>query len=104
MGWRSLGPGWKELAFKERGRKGCFRELPWQEYVSVEAMDSGTPLGENEGVGASVILPGRKGPPVPGPTNVLCRQEPTCSLFPQPWSCQAQVPYWWVTDTPSSPA
>ena len=61
-------------------------------------------LGENEGVGASVILPGRKAPPFLGPTNVLCRQEPTCSPFPQPRSCQAQVPYWWVTDTPSSPA
>ena len=80
MGWRSLGPGWKELALKEGGRKGCFRELPWQEYVSVEAMDSGTPLGENEGVGASVILPGRKAPPVLWPYE--CSVQARANLQP----------------------
>ena len=45
---------------EEGRRKGCFRELLWLEYVSVEAVDGGTPLGEKEGMGASVILPGEK--------------------------------------------
>lgn len=76
----------------------------WQEYVSkAEAMDGGTPLGGMKDYWEllSSYL-GEKLLPFLALRMSGCRQAPTCSPFPSPWSCQAQVPYCVVTDTPSS--
>ena len=72
----------KSWPWKKGKEKGMFwGSCPWQNHVSVKAMESSNPLGKNKGKGAFIYYL-EETSSLSWSSLLFCRWEQTCSLFP----------------------